>query len=194
MAWRIVHGWLQGIRHAPSPNCNARPAGVPVSLLVLHNISLPPGHFGGALVEALFCNCLDTGRHPALAALDGVRVSAHLLIDRAGRLTQFVGFDQRAWHAGASCFEGRGDCNDFSIGIELEGTDHCPYTGAQYRALGHVLPLLMQAYPAITPARIVGHEHIAPGRKSDPGPAFDWPRLHAGLAAAVPLPTRKPAP
>lgn len=181
---RIRDGWLEGVRHAPSPNCDARPAGTAVQLLVLHNISLPPGEFGRGLVEPFFCNALDTSCHPALADLGGVRVSAHLFIDRQGRITQFVSLDERAWHAGRSCFEGRDNCNDFSIGIELEGTDTQPYSDAQYRALWDLIPRLMRAYPALAMDRIVGHEHVAPGRKSDPGPAFDWQRLRDGLKGA----------
>ncbi len=175
-------GWLaRPVRHAPSPNHDLRPAAGDISLLVLHNISLPPGEFGAGLVEPFFCNRLDTGCHPVLHGLAGVRVSAHLFIDRDGAVTQFVGFGQRAWHAGQSSFAGRANCNDFSIGIELEGTDTRPYSHAQYRVLARLLPVLMARYPAITAERIVGHEHIAPGRKTDPGPAFDWPRLRRVL-------------
>lgn len=167
-------GWLWPATHLPSPNCNERPAGGGIDLLVIHNISLPAGCFGGGHVEALFTNCLDCRAHPDFADLAGLEVSAHLLVDRAGAITQFVSFDRRAWHAGRSCFEGRENCNDFSIGIELEGTDTLPYAPAQYVALAAVTRVLCGRYPALTPARIVGHSDIAPQRKTDPGPAFDW--------------------
>ena len=177
----IIDGWLQCARRVPSPNCNERPDGE-VSLLVIHNISLPPGEFGGPHIEQLFTNTLDCNLHPALADLAGLRVSAHLLIDRCGGIVQFVPLHLRAWHAGLSRFDGRGNCNDFSVGIELEGTDHIPYTEAQYRALARVARAVMRAFPAITPERIAGHSDIAPGRKTDPGPAFDWPRFRRMLS------------
>lgn len=167
---------VQGARWCPSPNCNARPAGE-ISLLVIHNISLPPGRFGGGYIEALFSNQLDPAAHPFFAEIAGLEVSAHLLIDRQGQMTQFVPFDRRAWHAGRSCYRGRQACNDFSIGIELEGTDDTPYTDAQYRTLTAVTRALLACYPALDVGRIVGHSDIAPGRKTDPGPAFDWPRF-----------------
>jgi AmpD protein len=178
-------GWLQPARHCPSANCNERPPGSVVELLVVHNISLPAGLFGGGYIEALFTNRLDCAADPSFGELAGLEVSAHLLIDRAGVVTQFVGFDQRAWHAGKSRFEGRENCNDFSIGIELEGTDLLPYTDAQYAALAAVTRLLLQRYPALAPRRIVGHSDIAPDRKTDPGPAFDWARLRRQLHDAV---------
>ncbi len=149
---------------------------------MVHNISLPPGEFGSAYVEQLFTNCLDCTLHPWFERLRGLTVSAHLLIDRLGRMTQFVPFHLRAWHAGASCFEGRENCNDFSIGIELEGADDIPYTSAQYAGLARVSLALMREYPAISVRRIVGHADIAPGRKSDPGAAFDWDLYRAVLA------------
>ena len=179
----IESGWLRGARRLPSPNANERPAGSAVELLVIHNISLPPGRFGGGYIEQLFLNCLDCTMHPWFARLEGLRVSAHLLIDRRGRVTQFVPFDRRAWHAGASSFAGRENCNDFSVGIELEGTDERPYTRAQYARLVRVSRALMREYPRITAGRIVGHSDIAPGRKTDPGRAFDWERYRAALAA-----------
>lgn len=151
-------------------------------MVVIHNISLPPGQFGTGCIEAFFTNCLDHESHPFFDEIRDVRVSAHLLIERSGEIVQFVAFDQRAWHAGLSCFEGRDNCNDFSIGIELEGADEVPYSDAQYAKLCHVLKLLMAEYPDIESQRIVGHSDIAPGRKTDPGPAFDWPRLRAMLA------------
>jgi N-acetyl-anhydromuramoyl-L-alanine amidase len=177
----IDKGWLRDARHLPSPNANERPAGVAVELLVIHNISLPPGEFGGGHVEQLFLNTLDCDAHPWFDRLRGLRVSAHLLIERSGELTQFVSFEQRAWHAGVSVFEGREACNDFSIGIELEGTDETPYTAAQYDRLLAVTRALMQSYRGIAPGRIVGHCDIAPGRKTDPGPTFDWGRFRAAL-------------
>lgn len=174
-------GFLDGVRFSRSPNHNRRPAGEDIDLLVIHGISLPPGEFGGDAIEALFTNTLDVNAQPSFKDLDGVHVSAHLVIRRDGEVIQFVPFTERAWHAGVSEFEGRAGCNDFSIGIELEGSDHVPYTDAQYERLIAVAEALMSAYPGITPARIVGHQHIAPGRKTDPGPAFDWNRFKAGL-------------
>lgn len=170
-------GWYQNAQQVLSPNCDDRPADEAISLLVIHNISLPPGEFGGGFVPALFTNTLDSNAHPYFATLAGLQVSAHLLIDRNGGITQFVPFGKRAWHAGQSCFGRRERCNDFSIGIELEGEDWTPYTDAQYQQLLVVSRALMAAYPQITPARIVGHRDIAPGRKTDPGLAFDWHRF-----------------
>lgn len=178
-----AQGWLRGVRRLESDNANERPAGAQgeISLLVIHNISLPPGRFGGGFIEALFLNTLDCSLHPYFECLRELHVSAHLLIDRRGRLTQFVPFARRAWHAGESCFEGRSACNDFSIGIELEGTDERPYTRAQYRSLQRVTRKLLHHYPALTVAGIVGHADIAPGRKTDPGAAFDWTGFRAAL-------------
>lgn len=173
-------GWCQGVRHCPSPNCNARPEGE-ISLLVIHNISLPPGEFGTGQVQALFENRLCADAHPYFATIASLRVSAHFLIERDGAVTQFVSCRDRAWHAGVSSFAGRAQCNDFSLGIELEGTDDRPFEAAQYRALIELVRQLQAGYPAITAARICGHSDIAPGRKTDPGPAFDWPRLRAAL-------------
>lgn len=171
------HGWLQaahGVTRAPSPNHDARPAGDDASLLVLHNISLPPGQFGGTHVQDFFLNRLDHGAHPWLERIRDMRVSAHFFIRRDGSIVQFVSTLDRAWHAGASVFEGRERCNDFSIGIELEGTDTEPYADAQYAALQRLLPALRARHPL---RAVRGHEHIAPGRKTDPGPAFDWKRF-----------------
>jgi AmpD protein len=184
-------GLLAGARHCPSPNCDDRPADEAPSLIVLHGISLPPGEFGGPWIDRLFTHQLDPGAHPYFAALAGRRVSAHLLLRRDGEGVQYVPFQQRAWHAGASCYQGRERCNDFSIGIELEGTDDLPYTDAQYAALATIIRALLRTYPTLDAARITGHSDIAPGRKTDPGPCFDWPRLHALLrvdqpAVAVP--------
>ncbi|MEQ8515731.1 MAG: 1,6-anhydro-N-acetylmuramyl-L-alanine amidase AmpD [Chromatocurvus sp.] len=183
MTFVVEEGFVPQARWCPSPNCNARPPGCVPELLVLHNISLPPGEFGNGCVESFFCNALDTSAHPWFANIIGVQVSAHFLVDRHGALTQFVSCDQRAWHAGRSVFCGREACNDFSIGIELEGTDATPYTDAQYAALSALVPALLAAYPDLTPEAIVGHSDIAPGRKTDPGPAFDWVRLRRELAA-----------
>lgn len=170
------HGWLKpgpAIQHAVSANCDARPAGCAPSLLVIHNISLPPGVFGGPEIIDLFQNTLDHGSHPWLERLRGLTVSAHFLVRRDGAIVQFVSTDERAWHAGVSRFEGRERCNDFSIGIELEGTDTQAYTDDQYISLKHLTPVLRHRYPL---KAVRGHEHIAPGRKTDPGPAFDWNR------------------
>ena len=165
----------------PSSNCDDRPDPNDVSLVVIHGISLPRGEFGTGLVEALFLNRLDTSLHPTLADLKGVRVSAHLFVARDGVVMQFVPFDRRAWHAGASRFRGRGGCNDFSIGIELEGVDDQPYEAAQYETLAAVIGALLVRYARITPSAIVGHCDIAPGRKTDPGISFDWRRLFAAI-------------
>jgi len=156
---KVGGGWLEAARRVPSPNFDARPGGVSIGLIVIHNISLPPGHYGGGRVEQLFTNTLDAAEHPSFAQIAGAHVSAHLLIERAGQITQFVSFDDRAWHAGASCFEGRPACNDFSIGIELEGTDFEAFTEPQYTALNHVLHALLSAYPV---RAVRGHSYIAP--------------------------------
>ncbi|MDQ3959940.1 MAG: 1,6-anhydro-N-acetylmuramyl-L-alanine amidase AmpD [Pseudomonadota bacterium] len=169
-----INGWLTGVRRLPSPNCDDRPAGTDIELLVIHGISLPPGQYGGGYIDRLFTNTLDPEVHPYFRAIGGLKVSAHVVIDRAGDLTQYVPFHRRAWHAGNSHFEGRSACNDFSIGIELEGCDDEPYQAVQYRVLADLATLLMRVWPAIQGARIVGHAEIAPGRKTDPGPAFDW--------------------
>ena len=166
----------------PSPNHNARPPKAVPELLVIHNISLPPGQFGGGNVQRFFCNHLDAAEHPFFAEIDGLEVSAHLLIERDGTVTQFVPFDRRAWHAGVSCYQGRDGCNDFSIGIELEGTDELPYTETQYRVLSAVIKVLLNSYSTLSTADIVGHNDIAPGRKTDPGPVFDWDRLQRLLS------------
>lgn len=176
-------GWLLDARARPSPNCDTRPDPADISLLVIHNISLPPGRFGGAYIDQLFTNTLDAAAHPYFAQIHTLRVSSHLLIDRRGRLTQYVSLGARAWHAGVSTFEGRERCNDFSIGIELEGCDDRPFTQKQYRRLITVTRLLLQAFPRLTPARITGHSAIAPGRKTDPGPYFDWAHYRAALRA-----------
>ena len=174
--------WLVGVPRLRSPHCDARPGDATIDLIVVHDISLPPGEFGTGAVAALFMGCLDAAmvrRFPDLAQL---RVSAHVFIERSGRVTQFVAFDQRAWHAGDSVWRGRTGCNAFSVGIELEGTDSLPFTDPQYGVLTDVVAALRRSYPTIAVDAVVGHEHIAPGRKTDPGPAFDWPRLRAALA------------
>lgn len=172
----IDRGRLHSARWVPSPNFGPRPDDTDISLLVIHNISLPPGQFGKGCIEQFFCNELDSAQDPYFETIADLKVSSHLLIERDGAVVQFVRFTDRAWHAGESIFAGRDNCNDYSIGIELEGTDHEPYTDEQYRQLAIITRDLMQSYPAITHDRITGHEHIAPGRKTDPGPAFEWNR------------------
>lgn len=174
-------GLLDAAEYRPSPNCDDRPAGVTADLIVVHGISLPPGDFGGPWIDALFANTLDPAAHPYFRSIAGLRVSAHLLIRRDGETVQYVPFHRRAWHAGASIYAGRPRCNDFSIGIELEGTDHRPYDDRQYSRLAAAVAALRIAYPAIPPDRLAGHSDIAPGRKTDPGPAFDWARLRRML-------------
>jgi AmpD protein len=174
-------GLIAPARQCLSPNRDARPEGAALDTVVLHGISLPPGEFGGAEIEALFSNKLDWDAHPYFGEIRGLEVSAHLLIRRDGELVQFVAFTERAWHAGDSRFRGRARCNDFSIGIELEGEDETPYDDRQYAVLPGVLKAISTAYPDITPREIAGHCDIAPGRKSDPGPAFDWLRLYDAL-------------
>lgn len=165
----------------PSPHWNLRPQDTPISLLVIHCISLPAGQFGNSYIDDLFLGVLDTTADKSFADLAGVRVSAHCVIFRNGAVRQYVPFQHRAWHAGVSEFDGRQNCNDFSIGIELEGTEHQPYTDAQYQSLVLLTRKLMQDFPAITTDRIVGHQQIAPGRKTDPGPSFDWDRYQSAL-------------
>ncbi len=172
-------GLLDCARQLPSPNCDSRPAACEIDLLVIHNISLPPGCFGGDAIDRFFTNCLEADADPYFAGICDMKVSAHVLIRRSGEIVQYVPFTQRAWHAGVSCFEGRERCNDYSIGIELEGTDELAYEEIQYQVLEQLVAALMQAYPGITRQRIVGHSEIAPGRKTDPGPAFDWSRIRA---------------
>jgi len=170
-------GWLidaPGVTRLPSPNVDARPNDEAVSLLVIHNISLPPGEFGGPYIADLFLNRLDLDAHPWFARLEGLRVSAHFFVRRDGSIVQFVASTQRAWHAGVSQHAGRERCNDFSVGIELEGTDTEPFTDAQYASLAQLDAALRARHPIIA---VRGHEHIAPGRKTDPGPHFDWSRM-----------------
>jgi AmpD protein len=177
----VARGELLAARQQPSPNCDDRPAGVEPDLIVIHGISLPPGKFGGPWIDRLFCNELPPDAHPYFAEVAALRVSAHLLVRRDGELVQYVPLHRRAWHAGASSWEGRERCNDYSVGIELEGTDSLPYESTQYAMLARVIALLCRGYPTLSPARVVGHSDVAPGRKSDPGLSFDWPRLRALL-------------
>jgi AmpD protein len=165
-----------------SRHCDDRPAGVVADLIVIHGISLPPGEFGGPHIDQLFTGRLDPAGHPCFSDLAGLTVSSHLLIRRTGEVVQYVPLHRRAWHAGKSRYQGRERCNDFSVGIELEGTDDRPYTGAQYRRLATVIRVLRQGMPSLATAPVVGHSDVAPGRKTDPGPAFDWPRLRKLLA------------
>jgi AmpD protein len=178
-------GELRGVRQIASPNCDARPMGVLPSLIVVHGISLPPGEFGGPWIERLFTGALPPDAHPYFADMASLRVSAHLVVSRDGSVTQYVKFRDRAWHAGQSRFEGREACNDFSIGVELEGTDSVPYEAAQYLTLAGVVAALCRAYPGLSPQRLVGHSDIAPGRKTDPGPAFEWPLAQRLIERAV---------
>jgi len=173
----VTTGLLVGVKQVLSPHFDSRPAGVEPDLVVLHGISLPPGDFGGPWITRLFTGNLPPDVHPYFETLVGVRVSAHVLIRRDGEPVQFVPFGARAWHAGKSSWAGRDACNDYSIGIECEGADDVAYEDAQYATLRTLLPMLLEAYPAITPERIVGHSDIAPGRKTDPGAAFDWARI-----------------
>ena len=171
-------GWYRFAKHVPSPNFEPRPMGVQTDLLVLHSISLPPGQFSGDAIEQFFTNTLDHDSHPYYEQLRGVKVSAHFFIRRGGELIQFVSCDQRAWHAGVSTHAGRTNCNDFSIGIELEGLEGDTFETAQYIALAKLATHIGQRYPI---AHIAGHEHVAPGRKIDPGPGFDWSTLRRAL-------------
>ena len=175
-------GWWAYARHLPSPNFGARPAGVGVDLVVLHSISLPPAQYGTGCVQQLFCNQLDWDAHPYFQQIRGAEVSAHFFIERGGEVWQFVACDDRAWHAGKSSFQGRENCNDYSIGIELEGIEGGAFEDAQYESLLALLAALPEAYPITA---VTGHEHIAPGRKADPGAGFDWQRVSKGANARV---------
>jgi N-acetyl-anhydromuramoyl-L-alanine amidase len=185
-------GWCEQVARIASPNFDARPTDAPIDLLVVHNISLPPGEFGGSHIKDLFTNALDCDSHPYFDRLRGLRVSSHFLIRRDGAIEQFVSVLERAWHAGASSFEGREGCNDFSVGVELEGTDFSGFETIQYESLAQLTRVLMQRLPL---RAVAGHEHIAPGRKTDPGPCFSWDRyclllrgaLQQDSAARVPM-------
>lgn len=176
-------GILSPARQRPSPNRDARPDGVEPSLIVLHGISLPPGEYGGSEIEAFFCNQLDWSAHPYFREIEGLRVSAHLLVRRNAEIVQFVPFTERAWHAGESTFRGRIRCNDFSIGIEMEGEDYRAYENAQYAAVAALIRTLCRTYATLDYRAVAGHCDIAPGRKTDPGPAFDWLRLYDQLGS-----------
>jgi N-acetyl-anhydromuramoyl-L-alanine amidase len=176
-------GILPGVRQVLSPHFDARPKGVAPELIVVHGISLPPGEFGGPWIDRLFAGDLPPDAHPSFRDTAALRVSAHAVIRRDGGITQYVPFGLRAWHAGQSQYQGRSGCNDFSIGIELEGTDATPYTEAQYESLALLVRALLAAYPTLSADRIAGHSDIAPGRKTDPGPAFDWQRWRRLLQA-----------
>jgi N-acetyl-anhydromuramoyl-L-alanine amidase len=179
-------GLVAPARQLPSPNCDERPPGAVPELIVLHGISLPPGQFGGDAIDRLFTNTLAPTAHPYFREIAALRVSAHLLIRRDGELVQYVALHRRAWHAGESCYRGRPACNDYSIGIELEGSDDTPYGDAQYARLAELVRALLAHYPTLDLRRVVGHCDVAPGRKSDPGPAFDWPRLYRSVSDAAP--------
>jgi len=179
---QLQQGWITEARKVPSPHFNQRPNDEVPSLLVVHNISLPPGEFGGPWIDDLFTGRLDPAAHPYFSDISHLQVAAHCLIRRDGEIVQYVPFHLRAWHAGVSQYQGRDACNDFSIGIELEGTDTLPYTDAQYQALQRVTELLIAHYPEIA-HNITGHSDIAPQRKTDPGPAFDWARFRTALSS-----------
>lgn len=191
-----AQGWYRFAHHCPSPNFGPRPANTGISLVVLHSISLPPGHYGGPAVADLFTNQLDWNAHPYYQTIEGLQVSAHFFVRRNGDLWQFVSANDRAWHAGTSSYQGRPNCNDYSIGIELEGLEGDCFEPAQYETLQSLLPALAQQYPI---AHIAGHEHIAPGRKADPGPGFRWDALRHDLGWPdtlfpehnSPIPTKK---
>ncbi|WP_040521684.1 1,6-anhydro-N-acetylmuramyl-L-alanine amidase AmpD [Aliiglaciecola lipolytica] len=178
---QINTGWLSCAKRSECDHFDCRPIEHDISLLVIHNISLPPGEFGGPHIVDFFAGKLQPDHHPFFEQIYQMRVSSHLLIRRDGEIVQFVGFEQRAWHAGVSSFQGRTRCNDFSIGIELEGTDNDAYSEAQYKSLVHVTKVIMHNYPAISLGRIVGHNDIAPGRKTDPGSSFDWAQYRQQL-------------
>jgi AmpD protein len=176
---------LLDARQVPSPNCDERPDGDDISLIVIHGISLPPGEYGGSWIDDLFTNRLDPDAHPYFPGIAHLRVSSHVLIRRDGGVVQYVPFRKRAWHAGESCYQGRDCCNDYSIGIELEGQDDEPYTPQQYDQLAAIIQVLARTFPRISSDRIRGHSDIAPGRKTDPGAAFDWLALNERLATLL---------
>jgi len=176
---------MRGARQVASPNHDSRPAGMEADLIVVHGISLPPGEFGGPWIDRLFTNTLPAEMHPYFSEVGSLRVSSHLVVARDGAVTQYVSFTERAWHAGKSAYQGREACNDFSVGVELEGTDTLPYEAAQYGVLAQVVAALCAAYPRLSPDRLTGHSDIAPGRKTDPGPAFDWQYARRLIADAA---------
>jgi len=178
----ISNGLLEGVRHISSPNQSARPNAIGIDLLVIHNISLPPGKYGTGCIDELFCNSLNPNTHPSFAEIAEIKVSANLLINSEGDVTQYVPFDRKAWHAGKSVFNVVDNCSDYSIGIELEGTDFEDFTELQYESLVDVVKALQREYPSLSSDRIVGHSDIAPGRKTDPGPCFKWSKLKQALA------------
>ncbi len=178
----VKSGLLDVARQLQSPNCDERPPGVKPELIVIHNISLPPGRFGGKEIDALFMNSLDPSVHPYFSEIAGLKVSAHVLLRRDGEIVQYVPFQLRAWHAGDSAYCGRSRCNDFSIGIELEGTDVLPFTEIQYQRLVALVDCLLRTYPSLSAEHIVGHSDISPGRKTDPGECFDWDKFRTSLA------------
>ncbi len=178
-------GWLREVVRVPSPNCDQRPTGVLPELVIVHGISLPPGCFGGPWIDRLFRNELPPDAHPYFLSIADLRVSAHVLVRRDGSLTQYVPFQMRAWHAGVSSHQGRDACNDFSVGIELEGDDDVPYEDVQYRVLAQLITALEEAYPSLRGCDVVGHCDVAPGRKTDPGQAFQWHRLERLLGRAA---------
>jgi len=177
----LATGLLAGVRQVLSPHFDSRPSGCVPELIIVHGISLPPGEFGGPWIDRLFTGSLPPDAHPYFRTIAGGRVSAHGVIRRDGQIAQYVPFGERAWHAGVSEYRGRSACNDFSIGIELEGADTIPYADPQYAQLAAIIRALLGAYSTLSTDRIVGHSDIAPGRKTDPGPAFDWNRLRAAL-------------
>jgi N-acetyl-anhydromuramoyl-L-alanine amidase len=181
----VTSGLLDAARQVPSPNFNERPPGASPELIVIHGISLPPGEFGGETIDRFFTNCLDCSLHPYFREIEGLQVSSHLLIRRDGEIVQYVPFSRRAWHAGVSRYRGRENCNDFSVGIELEGTDELPYAEVQYERLAEVVACLLRTYDSLSARDIVGHCDIAPGRKTDPGPAFDWPCFRRRLTLVM---------
>lgn len=186
MKFSINNGIIEPVRQNPSPNYDSRPESVQPSLIVIHNISLPPDEFGGSGIDELFTNRLDPDDHPFYAEICHLKVASHLLIRRDGEVVQYVPFHKRAFHAGISCYQGRDNCNDFSIGIELEGSDLVQFTAVQYQQLIAVIISLCDAYPTLKRENITGHQHIAPGRKTDPGPFFDWKILSEKLLVTLP--------
>ena len=178
-------GLLAGVRQVLSPHFDERPPGVQPELLIVHGVSLPPGEFGGPWIDRLFTGTLPAAAHPYFAQIEGLRASAHALIRRDGQIVQYVPFTLRAWHAGKAEYRGRSECNDFSIGVELEGTDDAPYADAQYDALASLTAALLAAYPSLSAHAIVGHSDVAPGRKTDPGPSFEWARFRTLLEARI---------